>query len=501
MSNSSVTLVIFGASGDLTHRKLVPALYNLYRKGRLPAEFRIAGTSRTPYSDDEFRQRMREGVQEFAGVEIVDSTWEAFASRLFYLPGNLKERDDYEMLSQKIGALEGSPANRIYYLAIAPEFYSITIQKLGESGLARETDGWRRIVIEKPFGHDLASAHELNEIVHSAFSEHQVYRIDHYLGKETAQNILFFRFANTIFEPVWNRNYVDHIQITVAETVDVGHRADYYDRAGVLRDMFQNHLLQLLALVTMEPPISFTADSVRDEKLKILSALRPITSKDIAANTIRAQYQGYCAVDGVAPDSQTPTYAALRLFIDNWRWQGIPFYLRSGKALQAKTSEILIQFQCPPLLMFNLDPSSEMSPNLLMISIQPDEGIHLKFEAKVPDSAQKTRSVNMEFHFHSSFGNERLPEAYERLLLDAITGDASLFIRSDEIEKAWHFIDPILKGWETTDLPEMVDYEAGSWGPVEAEELVARDGRTWLVAKAHQGDSINVVAIPNGNQT
>ena len=501
MSVSSVTLVIFGASGDLTRRKLVPALYNLYRKGRLPDEFRIAGTSRTPFSHEEFRQRMRAGAEEFAGVEIEAATWEAFASNIFYLPGNLKEREDYEMLSQKLGELEGAAANRIYYLAIAPEFYAITIEKLGESGMARENDGWRRVVIEKPFGHDLASAHELNEIVHSTFSERQVYRIDHYLGKETAQNILFFKFANTIFEPVWNRNYIDHIQISVAETVDVGHRADYYDRAGVLRDMFQNHLLQLLALVTMEPPVSFTADAVRDEKLKILSALRPITGKSVASNTVRAQYQGYCSANGVARYSQTPTYAALRLFVDNWRWQGVPFYLRSGKALQAKTSEIMIQFQSPPLLMFKLDTSSEMSPNLLVISIQPDEGIHLKFEAKVPDSVQKTRSVNMEFHFRSSFGNERLPEAYERLLLDAIMGDASLFIRSDEIEKAWQFIDPILQGWDATGSPELVDYERGSWGPEEANELIGRDGRAWLIDTAHRLDSIHVMGTPNGNQS
>ncbi len=501
MSNSSVTLVIFGASGDLTRRKLVPALYNLFRKGRLPEDFRIAGTSRTPYSHAEFRQRMQTGVEEFAGVDIEPKTWEAFASKIFYLPGNLKEREDYEMLSQKLAELEGEEANRIYYLAIAPEYYAITIHKLGESGMAKETTGWRRVVIEKPFGHDLASAHELNEIVHSAFTEDQVYRIDHYLGKETAQNILFFRFANTIFEPIWNRNYIDHIQISVAETVDVGHRADYYDRAGVLRDMFQNHILQLLALVTMEPPISFTADAVRDEKLKILSALRPITGESVAAHTVRAQYQGYCDAEGVTKYSQTPTYAALRLFIDNWRWQGIPFYLRSGKALQAKKSEILIQFQCPPLLMFNLDPASEMSPNLLVISIQPDEGIHLKFEAKVPDSAQRTRSVNMDFHFRSSFGNERLPEAYERLLLDAIIGDASLFIRSDEIEKAWQFIDPILEGWETTNSPDLVDYEPGSWGPREADELIAKDGRAWLIDAAHRPDSINVIARTNDNQS
>jgi len=444
---------------------------------------------------------MRGGVQEFAGVDIDEETWKKFASRIYYLPGNLKEREDYEMLSQKLGQLEGGNANRIYYLAIAPEYYAITIQQLGESGMAGEKDGWRRIVIEKPFGHDLASAHQLNEIVHHTFSEHQVYRIDHYLGKETAQNILFFRFANTIFEPVWNRNYIDHIQISVAEAVDVGHRGNYYDRAGVLRDMFQNHILQLLALVTMEPPISFTADAVRDEKLKILSALRPITGKNVAANTVRAQYQGYCDANGVAQYSQTPTYAAIRLFIDNWRWQGVPFYLRSGKALKAKTSEIMIQFQCPPLLMFNMDPSSEMAPNLLVISIQPDEGIHLKFEVKVPDSAQKTRSVNMEFHFRSSFGNERLPEAYERLLLDAIMGDASLFIRSDEIEKAWQFVDPILAGWETTISPELVDYEPGSWGPVEAEQLIAKDGRTWLIDAEQRHGSINVVAKSNDNQS
>jgi glucose-6-phosphate 1-dehydrogenase len=501
LDNSSVTLLIFGASGDLTHRKLVPALYNLFIKGRLPAEFRIVGTSRTPFSHDEFRQRMRDGVETFAGLQIDEVVWQEFAENIFYLPGNLKEREDYEMLSSKLAELEAGQANRIYYMAIAPEYYAITIQKLGESGMAQEKDGWRRVVIEKPFGHDLASAHELNEFVHSAFNEHQVYRIDHYLGKETAQNILFFRFANTIFEPVWNRNYVDHVQISVAESVDVGHRADYYDHAGVLRDMFQNHILQLLALITMEPPISFTADAVRDEKLKILTALRSITGENIAANTVRAQYQGYCEVDGVAQYSQTPTYAAIRLFIDNWRWQGVPFYLRSGKALATKTSEILIQFQRPPLLMFNLDPTSDMSPNSLMISIQPDEGIHLRFEAKVPDSAQKTRSVNMDFHFRSSFGSERLPEAYERLLLDAIMGDASLFIRSDEIEKAWQFVDPILDGWEKTHSPELVDYERGSWGPIEANELIEKDGRAWLNDGIHRSDSIHVVATPNGNQS
>jgi glucose-6-phosphate 1-dehydrogenase len=349
--------------------------------------------------------------------------------------------------------------------------------------MADEREGWRRVVVEKPFGSDLASAQALNHAIHAVFAEHQVYRIDHYLGKETAQNILFFRFANTIFEPVWNRRYVDHVQITVSETVDVGYRAGYYDQAGVWRDIFQNHLLQLLALVGMEPPASFDADLVRNEKAKVLSAIRPIPLED----TVSAQYQGYCDLEGVAPDSRTPTYAALRLFIANWRWQGVPFYLRSGKALAGKTTEIVIRFQCPPHVMFDLPADHELTPNILSLCIQPDEGIHLKFQAKVPGSDQEMRSVDMDFHYRSSFGGE-LPDAYERLLLDALEGDAALFARSDEIELAWRLIDPVVEGWEAPDAPPLPTYAPGGWGPAEADELLARDGHHWRLGCGEHQD-------------
>ena len=480
MNNGLPTsIVIFGASGDLTQRKLVPSLFNLYLKGRMPKQFRIVGYGNTAFSDDQFHAHLEEGVKQFASFEFKADEWAAFASNLGYQQGRYTDLADFKKLGTLLKNWEISSGNRIYYMATPPGVFPNIIDLLGLTDQLTEYNGWRRVVIEKPFGTDFASARSLNEQIHKTLNENQIYRIDHYLGKETVQNILVTRFANTIFEPLWNRNYINHVEITVAEQVGVEHRARFYDGIGVVRDMFQNHLLQLMSLVAMEPPASFDATALRNEKVKVLSSIRPMKAEDVSRNTVRAQYQGYREEEGVDAESTTPTYAAVKLQIDNWRWQGVPFYLRSGKKLKEKLSQITIEFKEPPHLLFP-NTKGHITPNMLVLYLQPDEGVHWRFEAKVPDTIAQLRSVDMEFHYADSFGKTAIPESYERLLLDTLTGDASLFTRADEVETAWGLIDPIIETWDATGKTQpLAVYEPGSWGPAEADELLAHDGQKW----------------------
>jgi glucose-6-phosphate 1-dehydrogenase len=477
------SIVIFGASGDLTSRKLIPALYMNFRKKRLPENTQIVGFSRHPFSDDAFRRKLREALLEFMPSEFIEEEWTAFARSVFYQQGSVEKLNDFLALAKTVNTLDGETADCLFYLAIAPQLYPVVLQKLNEARLLTQmgNDGYRRIIVEKPFGRDLATAKSLNEDLLRVLREDQIYRIDHYLGKETVQNLLVFRFGNAIFEPLWNRNYIDHVQITVAETVGVEHRASYYDQTGLLRDMFQNHLLQLLTLVAMEPPVSVEANALRDEKAKVLKGIREIPEELSARFTVRGQYEGYRAEPGVDPHSNTETFGALQLYIDNWRWQGVPFYLRSGKMLKQKLSEIVIRFRRPPHQMFDvLSGSTELSTNHLSISIQPDEGIHLRFLAKVPDGGMNMRAAEMNFHFGDAFHGTSVPESYERLLLDVMNGDASLFAREDEITLAWRLMDCIRKGWEGDSGPALQSYARGTWGPGDADRLLWKEGRWWM---------------------
>ncbi|MCR9116813.1 MAG: glucose-6-phosphate dehydrogenase [bacterium] len=474
------TIVIFGASGDLTSRKLIPALYALFRKDRLPAETKIVGVSRTEFSHDQWREQLHDSTKEFSKETFDAETWRAFADRVYYHPGDIGEQASFQALGEFLDELEsGDASSRVYYLSTMPKLYPVAAMGLGQAGLADESNGPRRIVVEKPFGSDLASAQALNQKLHSAFDEKQVYRIDHYLGKETVQNLFVLRFANLIFEPLWNRNFIDNVQITVAEEVPVGSRAGYYDGSGVLRDMFQNHLLQLLMITAMEAPPRFEANLVRDEKVKVLQAVRPLTGSDFANDTRRGRYQGYLNEEGVPADSQTATFAALKLHIDNWRWNGVPFYLRSGKAMSCRTTQIVIQFRKPPLSLFgNAQPRGAAS-NQLVIQIQPAEGLFLEFLTKVPDAGMRLCATNLEFQFAREFHGE-MPDAYQRLLLDVLKGDPSLFARSDEVELAWKIVDPILAAWDSPAAPPLDEYEIGLWGPEAVRQWMFDQGREWF---------------------
>jgi len=483
-------LVIFGASGDLTRRKLIPAVWHLQQQGRLPEQFALVGGARSAMSPDDFRARMGEALHEFVGVggDEVDH----FLSHLDYVSGDPGDAGFYERLGtrlQQIDEERGTAGNRCFYCSVPPQVYLPIIEQLGNAGLHREAQGepgWVRIVVEKPFGHDLESARDLNRSIHAVFAEHQIFRIDHYLGKETVQNILVFRLANSMFEPLWNRRYVDHVQITAAEAVGVEHRAGYYDGSGALRDMIQNHLLQVLCVVAMEPPSAFDAESVRLEKLKVLKAIRPISVGEVDHFAVRAQYTegevddvlvpGYREEQNVPADSRTETYAAVEFILDNWRWQGVPFYVRTGKRMPLRASAITMRFKQPPHLIFA--GGKDLRPSTLTIRIQPDEGIALSFSGKTPGPDVNLGTVEMDFNYQDAFGG-RSPEAYETLLLDCLLGDGTLFADAGWIEKSWELLMPIHEAWSAASATQVPGYRAGSWGPTEADELFDRDWRAW----------------------
>jgi glucose-6-phosphate 1-dehydrogenase len=485
-------MAIFGASGDLTTRKLLPSLYNLARQDLLPKEFAILGFAKDEFSEQQFRETIRKDIQQYAGAPGDCPICARIVDNAYYLTGDFSNPADYVRLKDRIVELDASHqtgGNVFFYLATLPQFFSRIVSQLGDQGLTSEEQGqWRRVIIEKPFGSDLESAKALNRDIGQVLKERQIYRIDHYLGKETVQNILVFRFSNGIFEPVWNRRYIDHVQITVAETLGVERRGGYYDRAGCLRDMIPNHILQLLSLTAMEPPISFEANAVRDEQSKVLHAITPIAPENVLTRAVRGQYgdgvtgaenaPAYRSEPFVDPHSNTETFVALKLTLDNWRWADVPFYVRTGKRLPKRVTEVAIQFRRAPFVLFRETSVSTLAPNLLVMHIQPDEGISLRFGAKIPGAHVRVGSVNMDFHYNDYFGAEP-STGYERLLYDCMIGDATLFQRADMVEAGWSVVEPILDVWKALPARSFPNYPAGAWGPKEADDLMTRDGRQW----------------------
>jgi glucose-6-phosphate 1-dehydrogenase len=476
--------VLFGATGDLTRRKLAPSLYALHRDGLLPEQFTILAYARRDKNDDVFREDIKSAINEFAPkTPTKGKDWETFASRLFYQRGEFDQAEGFKALRERLEQIDrehGTPCNRLFYLAIPPEQYETVITHLGEAGLSQPTEGcgkWARIIVEKPFGYDLESSLHLNETLLRFFTEDQIYRIDHYLGKETVQNILVFRFANELFEPLWNHKYVDHVQITVAEQIGVEGRGNFFDETGMTRDVVQNHALQILSLVAMEPPVSLDANAIRDEKVKALRAIRPIAKEEVPTATVRGQYAGYREEDGIKPDSPTETYAAMRFYLDNWRWGGTPFYVRAGKAMPRRITEVAIQFRAIPQVLFARLKRENVRPNVLVIRIQPDEGIFMLIGAKEPGPAMNLKPVDLHFLYKDAFPGAAIADAYERLILDAIRGDASLFARGDEVEAAWRLLTPILEAWKARP-GDVQPYFKGTWGPERANSLLG-DDRVW----------------------
>jgi glucose-6-phosphate 1-dehydrogenase len=487
------TIVIFGASGDLTKRKLLPALYNLRCYGLLPKDFAIIGVARKELDDAGFRDQLSQDIRTFATTAVDPEVWADFQQRLYYTSGDFNDDATYQKLAAQAAQADAkhkTGGNVLFYLATPPSAFSEIAQHLGKAGLTKSNNGWQRVVIEKPFGRDLDSARQLNRELHEVLSEDQIYRIDHYLGKETVQNILVFRFANGIFEPIWNRRYIENVQMTVAEELGVENRGGYYETAGALRDMIQTHMFQLMALVAMEPPSTLGAQAVRNEKAKVLEAIKPMEAEEILRSTVRGQYGGgtikgekvraYRSEPNVSPTSKTETYAALKLKIDNWRWAGVPFYLRSGKRLTRRATEIVINFRKPPLLLFKQAGLEEVSSNRLTIHVQPEEGIRLNFKAKVPGPSIQLKTVQLDFSY-KEFGERSEATGYERLLYDVMVGDSTLFHREDMVEAAWEIATPILDLWANLPAREFPNYSSGTWGPKAADDLLERDGRRWIV--------------------